>query len=281
MTHRFTRRFRVRYYELDVLGHVNHVTFVRYMQEAAIEASTALGFSPDWYRERDQAWVVRRLSVRYYAQLTYGDEVEVATWISGMRGVWSTREYVLTRGRDGLRVARARAEWVYVDGKSLQPTRCPDGWAEAIPPSRELEDLSVRLGNTHQIDGARRYARRHRVQFHDLDTARHVNHAAYLHWVEESYFEALRVAGYPLERTRQEGWTMLPEGQEIQYFAPAFDNDNVEVMSWVCEIEAARVVWTHEVYNADTRKLLARVFSVRAFVTPEGKPSGPTPTGNR
>src|ERR1700694_3440416 len=101
MTHRYQRRFRGRHYELDALGHLNNVVFVPYMQEAAIEAPAALGFGPEWYRERGTAWVVRRLTVRYFAQVVYGDEVEITTWVSAMRGVRSTREYDLTRVGDG------------------------------------------------------------------------------------------------------------------------------------------------------------------------------------
>src|SRR5215469_10849112 len=96
MTPRFTRHFKVRYYELDAFGHVNGVNLVRYMQEAAIEASTDLGFSPDWYNQHGVGWVVRRLSVRSFAPALYGDEVTAATWLSGLRGVRSIREYDLT-----------------------------------------------------------------------------------------------------------------------------------------------------------------------------------------
>src|SRR5436309_1136414 len=75
MSHRFTRRFRVRHYELDAAGRVSDVSLVRYMQESAIEASAALGLGPDWYRERGTAWVVRRLAIRCLAPAGYGDEV--------------------------------------------------------------------------------------------------------------------------------------------------------------------------------------------------------------
>jgi len=275
MTHRYIRRFKVRHYELDLLGHLNNVTFVQYMQEAAIEASTALGFSPDWYREQGFGWVVRRLWVRYLGQVTYGDEVEVATWLSGMRGVRSNREYDLTRARDGARVARGRAEWVYMDVKTAQPARIPDGWADAYPMTGKVEDLGVRLGKACEVEGTHRYIQRRRVQFHELDGAQHVNHAVYLRWMEEAYFAAMRAAGQPLEQTRQDGWIALQGGHEVQYFAPALDNDNVEVVSWICEMGRVRGVWTHEVYNADTRKLLARNYSLGVFVNLQGKPTAP------
>jgi acyl-CoA thioesterase FadM len=97
----------------------------------------------------------------------------------------------------------------------------------------------------------------------------------YLRWMEEAYFSAMRAAGQPLEKTRQDGWIALQGGHEVQYFAPALDNDNVEVVSWICEMGRVRGVWTHEVYNADTRKLLARNYSLGVFVNLQGKPTVP------
>jgi acyl-CoA thioester hydrolase len=275
MPHRFTRRFRVRHYELDALGHLNNVVFVQYMQEAAIEASSALGFGPDWYRANGVGWVVRRLAVRYHAQVTYGDEVDVNTWVSLMRGVRSRREYDLTRVSDGARVARGRAEWIYVDAKTGQPTRFPDGWADAFHTTPEAEDLGVRLSNARPTADAYRYVSRRRVHFAEMDTAQHVNHAVYLDWIGEAYFEAIAAAGHPLERVRQDGWMVLQAGHEIEYFAPAKHNDNIEVVSWVCELGKVRGAWTHEIYNADTRQLLARDYSLGVFVNLEGIPTTP------
>src|SRR5262249_9727974 len=146
----------------------------QYLQEAAIEASTALGLGPDWYRAQGTLWVVRRLAVRYLVPLGYGDEVDVVTWISGMRGVRSTREYDLTRAADGALVARARAEGVYVEAATGQPPRCPDGWADAFPRAGKGEDLGVRPGGLLPTEGAHRYASRRRVQLHEVDAARHV-----------------------------------------------------------------------------------------------------------
>ena len=277
MTNRFTRRFRVRHCELDALGHVSHVAIVQFLQEAAIEASTALGFSPDSYRELGTAWVVRRLSIRYFAPICYGDEVDVATWISAMRGVRSIREYDLSRVRDGARLARARTEWVYVDVTTGQPTRCPDDWLEAFPRADKAEELGVRLDSPRPIENAHRYSSRRRVQFHELDAAQHVNHSMYLRWAGEAHFDALHAAGHALGVRRQKGWMVLQAGHEVQYFAPALDKDDIEVVSWICEMGEAHGAWTHEVYHADTHKLLARDYSLVAFVDLEGKPTAPPP----
>jgi YbgC/YbaW family acyl-CoA thioester hydrolase len=267
----FVRRFRARHYELDVYGHVADVALVRYMQEAAIEASTALGCSPDWYRARGVGWVVRRLSVRYDAPAGYGDEVAITTWVSGMRGVRSSREYDVTHVAGG-RVARGRAEWVYMDAQTGQPSRIPDEWAEAVIKDG-LEDLGVQLKGARPTEGAHRYTHHRRVQFHELDGARHVNHAVYLRWAGQAYCDALRAAGHPPERACRDGWRAVQAGHEIQYFAAALDDDRIEVVSWLSELGEGRVAWTHEVHNADTRKLLARDYSVKAFVDLDGGPA--------
>jgi acyl-CoA thioester hydrolase len=275
MTPRFTRQFRVRHYELDALGHVNGVNLVRYMQEAAIEASTALGFSPDWYNQHGVGWVVRRLSVRYFAPALYGDEVTAATWLSGLRGVRSIREYDLSLNRDGQRAARGRAEWVYMNFHTGEPTRIPDAWANAFTLKDKPEDLGIRLDNTHPTESSRRYTSRRRVEFHELDTVQHVNHAVYLQWIAEAFLDALRATGHAPERTLQDGWRALQIGHEIQYFAAAVDQEDIEITSWLSETAVDGAAWTHEIYNADTRKLLARDYARMSVVNTRHEPIAP------
>jgi acyl-CoA thioester hydrolase len=271
----FSRRFRVRHYELDSFGHVNNVVYVNYMQEAAIEASRDAGFGPVWYKERGVGWVIRQLSIRYYLPASYDDELEIKTWVSDVRRVQSTREYLMTRTVDGAPIARARANWVYLDLQTGQPARLPDQLKDAFEPTGEMEALGIRMTNGRRTDHAHRYRSRRRVQTYELDTACHVNHAVYLNWIEQAYFDALRTAGHPIERTRHEGWLALQGGHEIQYFEPAFDNDEIEITSWVCEIGRVRGAWTHEIHCVNREQLLAREYSLGIFVRHDGKLTNP------
>jgi acyl-CoA thioester hydrolase len=275
MTPRFTRSFKVRHYELDAFGHVNGVNLVRYMQEAAIEASTDLGFSPDWYSHHGVGWLVRRLSVRYFAPARYGDEVTAATWLSGLRGVRSIREYDLTLGREGQRVARGRAEWVYMSFQTGEPTRIPDTWANAFTLRDKPEDLGIHLHNSHATANARQYTSRRRVEFHELDTVQHVNHAVYLQWIDAAFLDALRLAGFAPDRTMQAGWRAFQSGHEIQYSAGAVEQENIEIRSWIGETSSDGAAWTHEIYNADTKKLLARDYARMGFVNMQHEPIKP------
>jgi hypothetical protein len=73
MARKFAYRFRVRYDELDSFGHLNNAVCVKFMQEAAIQGSADAGYALPWYDAQGVAWVIRRLRVRYYLQVRYGD----------------------------------------------------------------------------------------------------------------------------------------------------------------------------------------------------------------
>jgi acyl-CoA thioester hydrolase len=269
----FTRRFRVRHYELDSFGHVNNAVYVNYMQEAAIEASADAGFGPAWYAERGTNWVIRKLSIRYLLPALYKEELEVKTWISEVRRATCTREYLITRPVDGARIARARVQWVYLDSRTGRLTRVPSEIAERFAPTGEQEEeLGIHIQKARGTPEAFRYRTRRRVQTFELDTLRHVNHAVYLNWIEQAYFDALRAAGHAVERTRREGWLALQGGHDIEYFEPAFDNEEIEIASWVSEVGRVRGAWAHEIHSVDRGRLLAREYSLGIFVNEAGRP---------
>lgn len=274
----YVRLFRVRHYELDSFGHVNNAVYVNYMQEAAIEASADAGFGPAWYRASGTNWVIRRLAIRYLLPALYRDELEVKTWISEVRRATCTREYLITRTRDAARIARARVQWVYLDSNTGKLVRLPSEIAERFAPTNESEeDLGIHIQKSQKTEGAYRYRTRRRVQTFELDTLQHVNHAVYLNWIEQAYFDALRAGGHPVERTTPRAWLALQGGHDIEYFEPAFDNEEIEVTSWVCEVGRVRGAWTHEIHSLDRGKLLAREYSLGIFVNDMGKPV-PAPT---
>lgn len=271
MRREFSRRFRVRHDELDSFGHLNNAVSLKYLQEAAIQASEDAGYGLRWYEERGVGWVMRRLEIRYHLQVLYGDELRVTTWISQCGRVDCLREYDVTRAADGAQVARARAQWVYVDLKSGRPARLPDEFKAAFSPDGEAEDLGIRAYKSRKTDNCYRYRSSRRVQTYELDPMGRVHHAVFLNWIEQAYYDAIRSGGHPLEELRAGDWAVFQGGHDIEYFAPARENDEIEIVSWICEIAKVRGAWIHEIYNSESRKLLARDYSLGIFVNSQGK----------
>ncbi len=268
----YVRPFRVRYYELDSFNHLNQSVYADYLQQTAIEASADACFTPEWYAAQNSSWVVRKLEIRYHQQASANDELEVRTWVSDVRRITSRREYEITRKSDNTKMLRARANWVYVNRETLQPQRIPEIFKEQFQPNGVVEDLGIRVSKPELTTDTHRYVRQRRVQVRELDISQHVNHVVYLSWIEQAYFDAMRSAGYPVTQTRNDGWFAFQGGHEIEYFEPAFDNDEIEIVSWVCEMGKVRGAWTHEIYNAVTKRLLARDYSLGVFVNEKGRP---------
>ncbi|MBN2305492.1 MAG: acyl-CoA thioesterase, partial [Anaerolineae bacterium] len=119
------RGFRVRHYECDVYGHVSPSNYLRYMQEAAMDASAAAGYDLARYAEMKTHWLIRETDIVYLRPLTYGDSVVVKTWVADFRRVRSRRSYEFRHATTGEQIARADTDWVYLDAATLRPTTIP------------------------------------------------------------------------------------------------------------------------------------------------------------
>lgn len=269
----FEWQFTVRSYELDTLGHVNNAVYHNYLEEGATRASTAAGYSYEWYMEHKKAWMVRKMSIRYLTPLTHSDRINLRTWVSDISRVSSHREYDLRRAKDDQPVVRARANWVYVNMETLRPERIPPEAEERFAPSGELEDLGIRLKNPTLYENAKVFVSQRQVQCYELDPANVVNNGVYLRWLEQAMYDSLEKAGWPLPRMQDHHVGMIQAAHEIDYLRPARYGMAIEIRSQPIELARVRGAWQHEIYDSATGDLLVRDYSVGAFLdTQTGRP---------
>ena len=85
----YVTRLKVRFYEADSYGHVNHANYVRYLETGRVEALEALGIPLDVMRQQGYLLVAAALSVTFHASARPGDVLEVITRIGELRGARS------------------------------------------------------------------------------------------------------------------------------------------------------------------------------------------------
>jgi acyl-CoA thioester hydrolase len=73
----FQHFVEVREDDIDYLAHASNVVYLRWVQEAALGHSTALGFSQSAYLARREAWVVRKHEIEYLRPAILGDRLRV------------------------------------------------------------------------------------------------------------------------------------------------------------------------------------------------------------
>jgi acyl-CoA thioester hydrolase len=101
--------------EIDRLGHVNNLSYIAWMQAAALAHSAAQGWPPERYEELALGWVVRTHQIKYLQPAYLGDAIVVRTWVASMKRASSLRNYKILRAADGALLASASTEWAFVD----------------------------------------------------------------------------------------------------------------------------------------------------------------------
>ncbi len=165
----FVAPFRVRSYELDGLGHLNHAVFLNYLEQARFDALAAGGFPVEAMEDRGWGVHVVRIEIDYRRECRFGDHIIARTFVENFRNTSMTIHQALYRFRPGLPAtetdappasmpelagpmrlddavalnldaaelaaeARVVAVWVGSDGK---PMRIPEEVREALrPPER-------------------------------------------------------------------------------------------------------------------------------------------------
>lgn len=109
----------VREEDIDQLGHVNNVVYVRWVQEAAVAHWNVL--SPVKERAR-LLWVVIRHEIDYKHPAFLNDAIVARTWVGDAEGLAFERHTEIVRVKDRKLLAKARTLWCPVDAKTMRPT---------------------------------------------------------------------------------------------------------------------------------------------------------------
>jgi acyl-CoA thioester hydrolase len=122
----FRHRVRVEAADVDELGHANNIHYLRWLQDAAIAHSSAVGLGFERYVALGGVFVVRRHEIDYLRSALRGDELEVRTHVATVMAAKSERKYDIVRLGDEAIIARALTLWGFVDVASGRPMRIPD-----------------------------------------------------------------------------------------------------------------------------------------------------------
>lgn len=122
MAERFTQTLVIAPDDIDVLGHVNNIIYLRWAQDIAI-AHWRSKASAEMLA--DYVWVVRRHEVDYRAPLVLGDEAVVRTWVAPAAQGAAWRRFVEI-GKPGAPAAASIAsDWVLLDAQTRRVKRVP------------------------------------------------------------------------------------------------------------------------------------------------------------
>ena len=110
--------------DIDELGHVSNLVYLRWVLDVAMAHTRALGWDYAEYRALGAVFMVRRHEIDYVAQVTLGQELRAETWVDSWRMASCIRKTELLY--QGKVVARAATTWAMINFATGRPQRIPD-----------------------------------------------------------------------------------------------------------------------------------------------------------
>ena len=122
---------KVRHYEVDEYGHVNHANYVHYLEAARVEALAAIGLGLPEMRRQGYLIVAVALAVKYHAPAFPGETLEITTAIreiGGARSIWAQEIRESTSQR---LLVTAEVTGAFT-GEAGRPRRIPPAFADRL-----------------------------------------------------------------------------------------------------------------------------------------------------
>lgn len=131
----YTMRRRVEWRDIDPAGHVNNAVYLTYVADCAFRALRHFGWPlPDLLAQGIMP-VARRHFIEYKAMALLDDEIEITTWMTGVRRAYAMRYFLLRRVSDGKILSRVRTQWVWKNIETGRAARIPAEFMTAFAPN--------------------------------------------------------------------------------------------------------------------------------------------------
>ncbi|KAK7265009.1 hypothetical protein RJT34_32625 [Clitoria ternatea] len=192
----FRENFSIRSYEIGADRTASIETVMNHLQETALNHVKSAGLLGDGFGstpemcKKNLIWVVTRMQVVVDRYPTWGDIVQVDTWVSASGKNGMRRDWVLRDCKTGEILTRASSVWVMMNKLTRRLSKIPEEVREEIrsyfvDSDPILEEDSRKL--TKLDDNTADYIRTGlSPRWSDLDINQHVNNVKYIGWILES-----------------------------------------------------------------------------------------------
>ncbi len=264
-------RCPLRWADMDLLGHVNNVTYIDYLQEARVDMLREHARSRG-AEALAEGVVVARHVVSYVEPLVFRTSpVSVEVWVTEIKGAsftLATEIYDEAVERPQGRRVYFRAESVLspYDFETESPRRLTQGEREYL--RQFLEPRQERLAPTVKITPRGQAPRFHypaAVRFSDVDAYRHVNNVKFVEFYQEARVQLVfGLARSVAEQATEEPFAVVVGAVDVDYRAPMFLREEpYDVQVWVGSTGRTSFVVEGETRDGDRVLSCCRAVMVR------------------
>ncbi|CAL1359395.1 unnamed protein product [Linum trigynum] len=215
----FRQNFSIRSYEIGADRSASIETLMNHLQETALNHVKTAGLLGDGFgstpemSKRNLIWVVTRMQVLVDRYPTWGDVVQVDTWVTGSGKNGMRRDWLIRDCRTGETLTRASSVWVMMNKLTRRLSKIPEEVRSEIEPYFLNSDPVVPEDSRKLLklddDSADHIREGLTPRWNDLDVNQHVNNVKYINWILESaplaILESHELSSMTLEYRRECG----------------------------------------------------------------------------
>uniref|UniRef100_Q2Q1N8 Acyl-[acyl-carrier-protein] hydrolase n=1 Tax=Cuphea calophylla subsp. mesostemon TaxID=312565 RepID=Q2Q1N8_9MYRT len=214
----FRQSFSIRSYEIGADRTASIETLMNIFQETSLNHCKSIGLLNDGFGrtpemcKRDLIWVVTKMHIEVNRYPTWGDTIEVNTWVSESGKTGMGRDWLISDCHTGEILIRATSVCAMMNQTTRRFSKFPYEVRQELAPHfvdsapviedyQKLHKLDVKTGDSI-CNGLT-------PRWNDLDVNQHVNNVKYIGWILESVpkevFETQELCGLTLEYRRECG----------------------------------------------------------------------------
>ncbi|MBP7849135.1 MAG: hypothetical protein KA053_02540 [Lentimicrobiaceae bacterium] len=170
--------YKVSAFDVDPLARLRLTHLFNYLQEAAYQHATHLGFGPFDVARQNLSWVLSAIRLDIHFLPLWNEVIRLETWPKPAHRIFYSRDFMLSK--DGQAFGEATSHWLLIDRDSRKPKYLKE-LTEAlayIPVRDAIQELPIGPDlpeREPEVIG-------HDVSFFDLDQNGHVNTSRYVEW---------------------------------------------------------------------------------------------------
>ncbi|MBA0797240.1 hypothetical protein Gohar_007955 [Gossypium harknessii] len=191
----FSQNFSIRSYEIGADQTASIETLMNHLQETAINHCRSAGLLGEGFGatpemcKKNLIWVVTRMQVVVDRYPTWGDVVQVDTWVSASGKNGMRRDWLVSNSETGEILTRATSVWVMMNKLTRRLSKIPEEVRGEIEPFFMNSDpvLAEDSQKLVKLDDstAEHVCKGLTPKWSDLDVNQHVNNVKYIGWILE------------------------------------------------------------------------------------------------
>lgn len=251
--------FPVRYNECDAYGHLNNISYVRYIEEAILRRDSGSAGREPGAATEGRRWRIGAMAIEYLRPAYYGDTVELRMMSSGPDVSNAAFGFEFRRVGHDDPIASATVETIASDSSPAQHATQEKARAVGVVGERHAGLPAVLVPEMA-------YVIRHRVTWHDLDVTRCVSEATMLGFADRCGLGVITAHGWPPERMVGEGFAIILRRREAAFPVPAQLGDDLEIATWVTDVKRVSAMRHYAIRRVADGVLLARTDTLGVWV---------------